>query len=49
MDQKQFAVLSKQTIELWIESLGNCRVADEVFDILSEDVTYRVRELVHVS
>lgn len=49
MESKQYTVVSKQNIELWIDSVGSCKVADEVFDILSEDVTYRLRDLVHVS
>jgi len=49
MDSKRYTILPKQTIDTWVESIGVNKIPEEVSEILSEDATYRIRELVHVS
>lgn len=45
---KKFTILPRQTIDTWVESIGVNKIPEEVSEILSEDVTYHIRELVHV-
>ena len=49
MDSKKYTILPKQTIDTWVESIGIAKIPEEVSEILSEDATYHLRELVHVS
>ena len=45
---KRFTILPRQTIDTWVEAIGVNKIPEEVSEILSEDVTYHIRELVHV-
>ena len=45
---KKFTILPKQTIDTWVEAIGVSKIPEDVSEILSEDVTYHIRELVHV-
>lgn len=45
---KKFTILPKQTIDTWVEAIGINKIPEEVSEILSEDVTYHIRELVNV-
>ena len=49
MEQKKYTLLPKQTVDTWVEAIGVNKIPDEVSEILSEDITYHIRELVHVS
>ena len=33
MDVRQYAIVSKQSIELWVDSLGSCKVPDDIFSM----------------
>ena len=48
MEDRRYAVLSSQTVKMFAESVGLADLSDDVVDLLSEDVTYRLRELVQV-
>ena len=45
---ERFTILPRQTIDTWVEAIGVNKIPEEVSEILSEDVTYHIRELVHV-
>jgi len=49
MEQKRYTLLPKQTVDNWVEAIGINKIPDEVSEILSEDITYHIRELVHKS
>lgn len=45
---RRYAVLSKETIRTFAESAGHSSLSDEVTEILAEDVSYRLRDLIKV-
>jgi len=45
----RYAILPRKTIRMFAESAGHVDITDQVLDILTEDVSYRVRELIQVS
>jgi transcription initiation factor TFIID subunit 6 len=50
VEEKKYAILSKESIKLMAEQAGhpNNEISDEVAAILAEDVAYRIREATHV-
>lgn len=49
MANQRFTLLPKETLDTWIESTGMNKIPEEIAEILSEDVTYHIRELVYKS
>ena len=45
---RRYAVLPKETIRLYAESAGHANLPDEVTEVLAEDVSYRLRDLIQV-
>lgn len=45
---RRYAVFSKETIRTFAESTGYGSLSDEVTEILAEDVSYRLRDLIKV-
>jgi len=43
----RYTILPKQCIDLWVESVGISKLNDDAGDILTEDVSFRIRECVH--
>lgn len=43
----RYTILPKQCIDLWVESVGISKLSDDAGDVLTEDVSYRIRECVH--
>jgi len=48
-ESQKFELISKESIKLYAEQLGFSNVSDEGFMLLSSDVSYRLRELIHNS
>ncbi|KAI0215764.1 Histone H4 [Lamellibrachia satsuma] len=48
-DEKRYALMSRQSIRAFAESVGITDVSDEVASILQEDVIYRLREVIQNS
>lgn len=48
MEDRRYAVLSSQTVKMFGECVGIADMSEDVAQLLSEDVTYRLRELVQV-
>lgn len=46
---RRYAVLSKETVRTFAESAGHSSLSDEVTEILAEDVSYRLRDLIKQS
>lgn len=46
---KKYQIFSKESIELFVESIGFSNIDENVFPLISEDVVYRIRELVNSS
>lgn len=44
----RYTVIPKHCLDIWSESVGVGKLQEDVGDVLSEDVTYRIREAVHV-
>ena len=45
----KYQIFSKESIELFSESIGISNVAENVFPLISEDVVYRIREVLNNS
>jgi len=43
----KFAVIPNSSVTLYAESLGHANLSEEIVSSLSEDVTYRLREVIH--
>lgn len=43
----KYTILPKQCIDLWVESVGISKLNDDAGDVLTEDVSFRIRECVH--
>ncbi|XP_074657354.1 TAF6-like RNA polymerase II p300/CBP-associated factor-associated factor 65 kDa subunit 6L [Tubulanus polymorphus] len=48
-DEKKYAIISRETIRMYAESIGCEHLSDEVVNLLSQDVTYRLREITQAS
>ena len=48
MEEKAFAILTKDSVRLMAETAGHNNVSDEVASLVGEDVSYRLREAVMV-
>lgn len=46
---KKYAIISPESISLFADSTGVMDVTEEAIAGLAEDVSYRLREIVHVS
>lgn len=44
----RYTVIPKHCLDIWSDSVGVGKLQEDVGDVLSEDVTYRIREAVHV-
>ena len=44
----KFSVIPNSSVALYAESLGHANLSEEIVSSLSEDVTYRLREVIHV-
>ena len=49
VDDKRYSLLSTQSILAYAESGGHSEIAEEVAAVLSEDVVYRLREVIQVN
>ena len=45
----KFSLIPSSSVSLYAESLGHANLGEDVVESLSEDVTYRVREVLNVS
>ena len=48
MEEKAFAIVTKDSVLLMAETSGHNNVPEEVATLIGEDVTYRLREAVMV-
>ena len=48
-DEKKFAQIAPETIQHLADSVGLSNVSPDIMRSLSEDASYRARELAHVS
>ena len=48
-NDRQFAVIPKETLHVYAESIGAPHLPDEVAGLLAEDASYRVRDVIQVS
>ena len=46
--ERRYAILSKETIRMHSESVGITDLSEEVTDLLAEDVSYRLRDVIQV-
>lgn len=46
---RHYAVISPESIKVMAESTGICDLSEEVSASLAEDISYKLREVVHVS
>ena len=49
MEEKAFAVITKDSVRLMAEMAGYSNISEDVASLLGEDVTYRLRETVMVN
>ena len=48
VEEKRYAILSRDSIRLFAEATGHAEISDEVAALLAEDVSYRLREATQV-
>ena len=48
VDERRYAILTKETIRLIAEAAGHSDITDEAAALLGEDASYRLREATHV-
>ena len=48
VDEKKFAIFSKDTIKLIADSVGIAELTDQAASLLGEDASYRLREATQV-
>lgn len=48
VDEKRFAIFSKDTIRLIADSVGITEITDQAATLLGEDASYRLREATQV-
>lgn len=48
IDEKRFAIFSKETIRAIADSVGIGEISDQAAALLGEDVSYRLREATQV-
>lgn len=49
MEEKQFAILTKESVRLMAEAAGHTNLPEDVALLLGEDVSYRLREITMAS
>ncbi len=49
VEEKRYAILSKDSIKTYAEATGHSDLSNEVAALLAEDVVYRLREATQVS
>lgn len=47
-EEKKYAILSKDTVRTYAETVGHTGLSDEVVSLLAEDAVYRLREALQV-
>ena len=48
VEEKRYAVLSRESVRMFADAVGHSDVSEDVFSLLAEDVTYRIREIAQV-
>ena len=48
IEEKRYAILSKESIKAFAEATGHSDLSDDVASLLAEDVVYRLREATQV-
>jgi len=46
--ERRYAVLSKETVQIYAESVGISDLTEDVSSQLAEDVSYRLRDIIQV-